>query len=105
MEAVMSEGFENGIDSFFTEVLIGGLALPYIQKAEEQGYPQIAKLFRALVASENVRQHLLRVNLPNHTQASFDYFVCPECSLIFAEEAPETCPVDNTPGGKFERIS
>lgn len=100
----MSEELENGIDSYFAEVLIGELAVPYIQKTEEQGYPQIGKLLRALVAYEKVRQRLLLVNLPNHTQASFDYSVCPECSLIFAEEAPEPCPVDNTPGGKFERI-
>ena len=100
----MSENMETLMQAFFEEVLIGKLAVPYIQKAEEQGYPQIAKLFRALAASENVRQRLLRKDLAHHASATTDFFVCPECSLIFAEEAPETCPVDNTPGVKFERI-
>ena len=92
------------LESFFQEALLEPLALNYITKAVAQGYPQIAKLFRALLASENVRQRLIRKDLTRHVVATFDYYVCIECSLIFAEEAPEICPLDNTPEDQFKNL-
>jgi rubrerythrin len=35
----------------------------------------------------------------------FDYYVCPICGYVHAKGAPERCPVCNTPGSKFEKIS
>ncbi len=34
----------------------------------------------------------------------YPYYVCPVCGYTAEIEAPEKCPVCNTPGGKFERF-
>jgi rubrerythrin len=35
----------------------------------------------------------------------FDYYVCPVCGYTHARNAPDKCPVCNTAGSKFEKIS
>jgi rubrerythrin len=79
--------------------------LPFIKEAEEEGYPQLAKLIRAMVASETARVKLFRSGMASHAREAGDFYVCPHCGLILLPEAPEKCPVDDTPGTQFERIS
>lgn len=77
----------------------------FIKRAEEAGQPQLAKLFRAVVASEIARGKLFRIGMASHASDPPAYYVCPHCGLIFIPEAPAKCPVDDTLGAQFERIS
>jgi rubrerythrin len=77
----------------------------FIKIAEEEGLLQLAKLFRAIVASETVRSKLILGGLNAHSEENPDFFVCPHCGLIFMLSAPEKCPVDETIGSAFEKIS
>lgn len=86
---------------------------PFIKQAEEAGQPQLAKLYRAVVTSEIARGKLFRTGLASHASRANEppaYFVCPQCGLIMIPEAPDEypvdkCPVDETPGNQFEKIS
>lgn len=78
---------------------------PFIKRAEEEGHPQLAKLFRAVVASETARGKLFRTGIASHARETHDYYVCPHCGLVFIPDAPDKCPVDDTLGTQFERIS
>jgi len=93
------------ISALFDELRTSQRVVLFIKKAQDAGQPGIAKMFRAIVATERVRENLLRKGIASHARDTFDYFVCPHCGLIFAEEAPEKCPVDETLGTQFERIS
>jgi rubrerythrin len=37
--------------------------------------------------------------------ATLAYFVCPTCGYIAEAEAPESCPVCGTPGGRFREVT
>ena len=76
-----------------------------IKIAEEGGLIQLTKLFRAIVASETVRSKLILGGLNAHSEENPDFFVCPHCGLIFMMGAPDKCPVDETSGSEFEKIS
>jgi rubrerythrin len=76
----------------------------YVKKSADEGYPQISKLFQAVVASETARENLFRKGIAEHAADTYDYYVCPHCGLVFAKEAPEKCPVDETEGAQFEKI-
>jgi rubrerythrin len=78
---------------------------PFVKKAEDEGYPQLAKLFRAIVASDTARGNLFRTGMASHAREAHDYYVCPHCGLVFIPEAPDKCPVDDTLGTQFERIN
>lgn len=142
--------------------------LAFAKKAEEEGYKQVAKLFRAAAEAETVHAHAhlrvlggLRSTKENIQEAingetfefkkmypemlakakaegikpaeiSFDYanqvekihtalyenalanlgknkevdyYVCPVCGNTVEAKAPDKCPICNTPGSKFIRIS
>jgi rubrerythrin len=90
----MSISVEELVSACFDELQLSQRFVPYVQKAEEAGYPQLARLFRALVASETAREALMRKGLVNHAVLSDNYFV-------FHFDHPEQCPVDQTPGAAF----
>jgi rubrerythrin len=100
----MSTTIETLVTACFDELRLSQRFVPYIQQAEEAGYPQLARLFRALVASETAREALLRKGMLTHAGEIADYSVCPTCGLIFHAGRPEQCPVDETPGEKFITI-
>ena len=77
----------------------------FVKKAEGEGFPQLAKFFRAIVASETVRSKLILSGMNAHAEENPDFFVCPHCGLIFMLGAPDKCPVDETIGSLFEKIS
>jgi rubrerythrin len=76
----------------------------FAEQAEETGFTQLAKFFRAIVASETRRSRLILPGLAAHAGDNVDVFVCPHCGLIYMPEPPEKCPVDQTPGAQFEKI-
>jgi rubrerythrin len=92
---------EEFVASCFDELALSQRFVPYVQKAEEAGYPQVAKMFRALVAGETAREGLLRRGMPQHANQAGDYYVCPHCGLVYDLELPEKCVVDETPGAAF----
>jgi len=57
--------------------------------------------FRAVVASETARGRLFRTGMVSHANETQAYYVCPHCGLVFIAEAPDKCPVDDTPGASL----
>jgi rubrerythrin len=97
----MSPTVEELVSACFDEIQMSQRFVPYIRQAEEAGYPQLAKLFRAVVAGETAREALMRKGVVNHARGEDGFYVCPQCGLIFHAERPEQCPVDETPGESF----
>jgi rubrerythrin len=141
----------------------------FAKKADEEGYPQVARLFRAAAHGETIHalshfrvmgeikttaenlktaiagesyefetmypdfikdaqaeknnaanltfdraMDVEKVHAKLYTDAldtlgkgneQFDYYVCPVCGYVRARNAPERCPVCNTLGTRFEKIS
>lgn len=101
----MTATFDDLLSAFFLE--LGQTVVrysPLIKQAEDAGQPRLARLFRAVVASEIARARLLQTGMTTHANEPHDYYVCPHCGLVFVTEAPEKCPVDDTPGIQFEEI-
>lgn len=97
----MSTSVEELVSAAFDELKLSQRFIPYAAQAEAAGYPQLAKLFRALTASETAREQLLRQGLVRKASLSGDYYVCPHCGLIYDGEPPECCLADETPGAEF----
>ncbi len=97
----MSAAVEDFVSSMLDELRLSQRFVPYVERAEAAGYPQLAKLLRALVAGETAREILMRGGLPHHVDQTGDYYVCPHCGLVYDGELPEECVVDQTPGDKF----
>ncbi len=76
----------------------------FAQKADEIGYAQVARHFRALVAVETARVRLYRRCLVECQTHTFEIYICPECGLALTEAAPDKCLLCGTPGTRFERI-
>lgn len=100
----MSLTIEELVSACLDELQLSQRFVPYVQRAEEAGYPHLAKLFRALVIGETAREALLRKGLLSHSVEPGEYFVCPTCGLLFHAGKPETCPVDGTEGEKFVEV-
>ncbi len=97
----MSTTVDELVSTCFDELRLSQRFVPYVQRAEAAGYPQLAKMFRALVASEAAREALFRKGVPHHATETGDYYVCPHCGLVYDGELPEQCVVDQTPGAGF----
>ena len=97
----MSKPVEQIIAEFCDALQTKALFGPFIASAEAEGYPQVAKMIRAIAASDAARANLVRQHLPNHVNLTNDYFVCPKCGLVYEPEAPDQCVVDQTPGDRF----
>jgi rubrerythrin len=76
----------------------------FVKKAEEEGFFQLAKFFRAIAISETTRSKLILGGMNAQAEENPDFFVCPNCGLIFMLGAPDKCPVDETLGSLFEKI-
>jgi rubrerythrin len=101
----MSSSVEELVAKCFDEMQVIQHYQSYAQKAEDEGYPQVAKLFRAVGLSETAREKLFRQGIANHAAETYNYFVCPHCGLIFSAEAPDKCPADETYGAQFTLVS
>jgi rubrerythrin len=102
----MAATVEHLLSSFIDQMEQSGHRyLSHVEKANGEGFPKVAKLFRAVIASEEARRNLFRNTMVHHAGEAHDYFICPHCGLIFVPEAPDQCPVDETPGNQFTKIS
>jgi rubrerythrin len=97
----MSVTVEELVSMCFDELRLSQRFLPYAQQAEQAGYPQLAKILRALVASETAREALFRPGVLHQASQTGDYFVCPHCGLVYDQERPKQCLVDPTPSEDF----
>lgn len=77
----------------------------FVDRAEAMGEHQLAKIIRAVIASDGYRNALMRKGFPKHINSAEDFYVCPQCGLIYDTEAPDQCLVDETPGNQFEHIA
>lgn len=97
----MSTPVEEFVAACFDELRLSQRFVPYIQRAEAAGFPQLAKMFRAVAAKEAAQEALYRSGLVHQAAQTGDYYVCPHCGLIYDIELPEQCVVDQTPGEEF----
>jgi rubrerythrin len=103
---MMTATVEELLSAFFSEMQKTlSRYTSFIPRAEVEGHPQLAKLFRAVVASETARGNLFQIGMASHASDTRDYYVCPHCGLVFTQEAPDQCPVDDTSAAQFEKIS
>jgi rubrerythrin len=133
--------------------------LAFAKKAEQEGYKQVAKLFRAAAEAETVHAHAhlralggvkstkenvqeaingetfefkkmypemlakakaegikpaeMKIHAALYENAlanlgknkEVDYYVCPVCGNTVEGKAPDACPICDTPGSKFTKIS
>jgi rubrerythrin len=77
----------------------------FAEIADEEGVSQLAKFFRAMAASDTARSKLILSGMDAHAEDNPVFFVCPHCGLVFMLGAPDKCPVDETSGNLFEKIS
>ena len=97
----MSTTVSEFVSACFDEVQLSQRFVPYVQRAEDAGFPQLARLLRALVAGETTREALIRKGMVHHADQTGDYYVCPHCGLVYDQECPDQCVVDQTPGADF----
>ncbi len=100
----MSTAVDSLIADFCAQLNAAERYGPFVQRAEEVEHPNLARFFRALIACETHREELIRHGVVEHMDSPEDYYICPHCGLIVIPEPPERCPVDETPGEKFERV-
>jgi rubrerythrin len=124
---------ENLQDAFAGESQANRKYLAFAKKAEKDGYPQVAKLFRAAAEAETVHAHAhlrvmggiqdtaanaMAVEETHHdlyTQAleavkagkdlsQTQIFVCPVCGHTVLGEAPDKCPVCGALKARFFEV-
>jgi rubrerythrin len=104
-EDIVSASTENLVAEFADELRQrNNRCTGFVKKAEGEGLIQLAKFFRAIVASETVRSKLILDGMNAHAEENPDFFICPHCGLIFVVGAPDKCPVDEILGSQFEKI-
>ncbi len=96
---------ETLLEAFFQERLPRRGLQTITARAEAAGEHQLAKIFRAVIASDGYREKRMHQGFRGHMRQSEDFYVCPSCGLIYDSEAPERCVADETPGTEFEHIS
>jgi rubrerythrin len=81
----------------------------FIKDAEEEGAKKALRSFQWAMDVEKVHEELYRKTLvaleAQEAQAETDYYVCPLCGYTHEGPLEGRCPVCNTPGEKFERVS
>jgi rubrerythrin len=80
---------------------------PFIADAESEGDRKAATSMKYALEAEKVHEVLYREAAASLGKSveEFDYYVCPVCGYTHPRNAPDKCPVCNTPGSKFTRIS
>jgi rubrerythrin len=81
----------------------------FIKDAETEGELRALKSFKHAWAVEKVHEDLYREALAlleagEKEDETYEYYVCPVCGFTHKRNAPDRCPVCNTPGSRFEKI-
>ncbi|MCH5181040.1 MAG: rubrerythrin family protein [Prevotellaceae bacterium] len=81
----------------------------FARVADEEGFPEIAKMYRAIAVAEKGHEERYRAllkNIEEYTVFRKDgkvYWQCRNCGFIIeAEQAPELCPACEHPQAHFE---
>jgi len=79
----------------------------FMQDAEAEGNKKVHTNFRWAWEAEKVHEALYRKALATLDEPveEFDYYVCPVCGHTHERVAPDRCPICNTPGTRFEKVS
>lgn len=82
----------------------------FIKEAEAEGELRALKSFKHAWEVEKVHEDLYREALAlleggEKEEGEYEYYVCPVCGYTHKRSAPDRCPVCNTPGSRFEKIS
>jgi rubrerythrin len=79
----------------------------FIKDAEADKDQKALRSFNYALEAEKVHEQLYKGALETLEQKGeeFDYYVCPVCGHTHPRNAPDKCPVCNTPGSKFMRVS
>ena len=82
----------------------------FIKDAEAEGEKRALKSFSYAWEVEKVHEDLYREALAlleagEKEDEAYEYYVCPVCGYTHKRGAPDRCPVCNTPGTRFEKIS
>jgi rubrerythrin len=79
----------------------------FIKDAEADNDQKALRSFNYALEAEKVHEQLYKSALETLEQKGeeFDYYVCPVCGHTHPRNAPDKCPICNTPGSKFIRIS
>jgi len=78
----------------------------FVQAADKEGHPQMARLLRAAAEAAAVHARMYQELLDRLGQSgeTYPYYVCPVCGYTSAREAPDTCPVCGARGKVFRKI-
>ena len=77
-----------------------------ISKAKEEGLKQAEVSFNYANEVEKIHAALYEKALADiGKNKAVDYYVCPVCGNTVEGKAPDKCPICNTPGSKFIRVS
>ena len=79
----------------------------FMKDAEEEGNTKALKSFHWANEAEKVHEVLYKEALEalGKPGEEYDYYICPVCGYTHKRSAPEKCPVCNTPGSRFEKVS
>ncbi len=80
----------------------------FIKEAQTAGERKAVHTFSDACAAEVTHESLYREaldTLGKDGEEQYDYYVCPVCGHTHKRNAPERCPICNTPGSRFEKIS
>jgi len=79
----------------------------FMKDAEDAADKAAFNSFHWANEAEKVHEVLYKEMLDslNKEGEEYDYYICPVCGYTEKRGAPEKCPVCNTPGSRFERIS
>jgi rubrerythrin len=82
---------------------------PMLAEAEAEGDKRAARSFRWALEVEKIHEALYRkaaeIQAKGKDTPAVEYYVCPICGYTHEGPLEGKCPVCNTPGEKFERIS
>ncbi len=77
-----------------------------IEKAKAEGLKQAEMSFSYANQVEKIHAALYENALANlGKNKTADYYVCPVCGNTVEDKAPDKCPICNTPGSKFIKIT
>src|SRR4030067_184628 len=101
----MEKSVQNLKEAFAGESQANRKYLAFAEKAEKDGYPQVARLFRAAAEAETVHAMNHLKALDNLEKKELvDIYVCAVCGHTVEGEPPDQCPVCKALKKFFKKI-